>query len=284
MKMTKRDKIIMLSAVLLAVCIIISAVLLTFYAGKNSGRLYPDFIIYIAAVLLAAVLSVAAVYLTKVQKSRYEKLLNASYFKEYEMIKDVIMNSQLSVKSKKETTEDILDILLEAQKAGRAAADVIGDPLEFSKKIIGTFTNPKRFIALSIFDSIIAFVLFVTGVHFILWLEQTDQSFFRIGTDISLVLFIIITAFVIMPVTKKLTSTKNPWMFMVPLGCGLAFVAAVEILRKYFYGIESVKNLLDGTVTMIPHIAVFIIYLISIPVLMKMKSFIRKLPVRGVCG
>lgn len=156
------------------------------------------------------IISVFIVYFTKVRRRKYEKIMNGAYFKEYEIIKDAIMNSQLSDKSKKETLEDILDIFLEAQKAGKSIDAVIGDPVGFSKKIISQFSSPGRFVILSFLDGIITFALFVLGVNAVMWLEQTENSFFSVVMDVSIVLFFIMIAFFIIPVTKKLTSAKNP--------------------------------------------------------------------------
>lgn len=278
--MTKRDKVVMLSAVLLAFCVIVSTFLFSANSNENNGNVNVESLIYVSAVIIIGIISVAAVYFTKVRKGKYEKMLNTAYFKEYEIIRDAIMNSQLSDKSKKETVEDILDMLLEAQKAGKSIDVVIGNPVEFSQKIICEYSSLRRFVILSLFDGIIAFALFVIGVTTVLWLEQVDKGFFSIGVDISMVMFFVIVAFLIIPATKKLTSTKNPWMFMIPLFAGIAYILVTMILRKYFYSVELVKALFDGSIIMIPNMIAFMMYLLVIPILMKLKSFIRKQPIR----
>lgn len=278
--MTKRDKVVMLSAVLLAFCVIVSTFLFSANSNENNGNVNVESLIYVSAVIIIGIISVAAVYFTKVRKGKYEKMLNTAYFKEYEIIRDAIMNSQLSDKSKKETVEDILDMLLEAQKAGKSIDVVIGNPVEFSQKIICEYSRLRRFVILSLFDGIIAFALFVIGVTTVLWLEQVDKGFFSIGVDISMVMFFVIVAFLIIPATKKLTSTKNPWMFMIPLFAGIAYILVTMILRKYFYSVELVKALFDGSIIMIPNMIAFMMYLLVIPILMKLKSFIRKQPIR----
>ena len=90
-----------------------------------------------------------------------------------------------------------------------------------------------------------------------------------------------LTAFVLIPLTKKLTSTQNPWMFMLPLAFGIAFVLLAEITRKYFYSIDAVKMFLDGTIIMIPNVTVFMIYLLSIPLLIRIKTQFRKRSIKG---
>jgi len=185
--MTKRDKVVMLSAVLLAVCVIVTAILFSADSNKNNGNVNVESLIYVGAAIIIGIISIAAVYFTKVRKDKYEKMLNDVYFKEYEIIKDSIMNSQLSDKSKKETVEDILDMLLSAQKAGKLVDDVIGNPVTFSQRVINSFSGTLRFTIMSLFDGIIAFSLMVIGVNIALWFEQIDKSFFGISVGASMV-------------------------------------------------------------------------------------------------
>jgi hypothetical protein len=67
---------------------------------------------------------------------------------------------------------------------------------------------------------------------------------------------------------------------MIPLSAGIAYILVTMILRKYFYSVELVKALLDGSIIMIPNMIAFMMYLLVIPILMKLKSFIRKQPIR----
>ena len=66
----------------------------------------------------------------------------------------------------------------------------------------------------------------------------------------------------------------------MPLVTGILLIGLMEISRKLFYAIPLVKAILDGTVLMIPNAAVFGIYLLAIPMLLLLKSAIRRLAMR----
>jgi DNA-binding ferritin-like protein (Dps family) len=273
--MTKRNKIILLSSVLLAVLVILSTGVFAIsradqYTASQESTLLTTMII------LVSILSVFVVYFSKVQKRKYEKLLNQEYFQEYEIIKDAVANSQLSSSSKKEIIEDILDMLLSAQEAGKSVQEVTGKTEKFAQEILESYAGPIEVGILSIFDSFIAFALFVVGTSIFLWLEEAQQSFFAIRLDIAMVVFFVLVAFGLLPVTKKQTSTKNPWMYLLPIATGIVFVLFAELLRAFFYKLEAVKQFLDGSLRMIPNAGFLMLYLLSIPVFLLLKHFFRK--------
>ena len=134
---------------------------------------------------------------------------------------------------------------------------------------------------MSLLDGIKAFVLFTTGITAALWLEQIETSIFQVGMDTSMVLFVFLIAFLIIPATKKLTSTRSPWMFFIPLSAGILFVMTATVLRKYCYDVPSVKLLLDGSIAMVPNVTVFMLYIFIVPALMMLKKFVRKQPYKN---
>ncbi|MBM3709513.1 MAG: hypothetical protein FJW61_03710 [Actinobacteria bacterium] len=75
------------------------------------------------------------------RKSKFEAILNNEYFQKYEIIKDAVMNSQLSNIAKKEIKEDILDMLITAQKSGKSADDTVGSPESFSRNLCNIFSD-----------------------------------------------------------------------------------------------------------------------------------------------
>ena len=268
--MTQRDKITLISSVLLALLVILSAIAFAISSiSQNTAN--KALTLLIALIILVSISSVFVVYFTKIQKRKYEKLLNQEYYQEYKILKDAVANSQLTNSNKKETNEDILDILLSAQEAGRSVA----------QEILLSHARPTQLAILNFLDSLIAFVLFVIGASLLFWFEETQQSFFAIRLDIAMVVFFILVAFVVLPVTRKQTSTKNPWTFLLPIAIGILFVLLAELLRAFFYNLEVVKRFLDGTLRMIPDAGFLTIYLLSIPVLLLLKQIIRNRSWRG---
>ncbi len=278
--MTRRNEILILSSILLALLVIASAILLVINsAAQNSTIKEP--VLVTASVILVSVLSVVVVYFTKVKKRKYEKLLNQAYFQKYEIIKDAVGNSQLSNSRKVEIREEILDMLLLAQEAGKPVESVISNPDEFSQEMLQAYARPIRLTILTIFDSFIALVLIIIGTSTFLWLEQTTRSFFDTRLEISMVALFILVAFVVLPVTRKQTSKQNPWMYFIPLASGVIFVLLAEMLRAYLYDLPAVQVFLDGTLQMVPNAGILIIYLFSIPFLLLLKRVTRRIHIRS---
>lgn len=103
----------------------------------------------------------------------------------------------------------------------------------------------------------------VIGAIFVLWLEQTQQCFYVTKLDISMIAFFILVAFLIIPVMKAGTATRSPWVFMVPVASGVLFVLIAEFLRGFFYDVETIRQLLDGSIRIVPNVTILIIYLLS---------------------
>lgn len=279
--MTKRNKIILFASILLALCVITTTIIYLKYAlGINSINIRS--LILIIILILISIISVPVVYFSKVHKNKFESMLNNEYFQKYEIIKDAVVNSQLSNISKKEIKEDVLDILITSQKSGKSAEDTIGNPESFSQNIIFAYSKPGRLSILNIIDGLIYFIFFILGASIFMWFEQSSNSIFEIGIDISMLAFFFLICFIIIPVTKKYTSTKNYWMFLLPIASGIFFVLIVELTRRFFYNNEIIKQFLDGAVRMTPNIIILFLYVVLIPSLLFLKSYIRKRLLRSI--
>jgi DNA-binding ferritin-like protein (Dps family) len=273
--MTTRNKVLILSSLLLAILVIASVILWRVSAGnQDSAGTIPIFLLI--TIVAISVLSVFVVYFLKIKKRKFEKNLNKEYYERYEIIKDAIVNSQLPAPTRKDIIEDVLDLLLTAQNSGKSINAVVENTDVFVKNIIQSYAQPFRLGILSIFDSLIAFVLMVVGASTFMWLEQTSQSFFSIKVDFGMVIFFGLVAFLLFPVTKTVSGTRNPWIFIVPVAGGILFVLLSEVLRAFFYDINAVQYFLDGSVRMIPNVWVLAIYLLVIPMMLMIKQIFRK--------
>jgi hypothetical protein len=281
MKMTKRNKIVLMTSIFLALCVVVTVIINFYYTSENNS-INTDSLIIIGAIILLSIISVFVVYFLKVRKSKFEKILNNEYFQKYEIIKDGINNSQLSSINKKEVKEDMLDLLISAQKSGKSAEDTVGSPEIFTMEILLSYSKPGRLAVLSIIDGIVYFIFFVLGASIFLWFEQTDISFFNTGIDINMITFFFIISFFLIPITKKLTSTHNYWTFILPVAFGIVFILFAEIIRRFFFSNEIIRQFLDGTVRMVPNVIILILYIILIPTALFIKSYIRKRLMRTV--
>jgi DNA-binding ferritin-like protein (Dps family) len=271
--MTNRNKVLLVSSIILALLVIASVVVWQIN-GQSNGEKIP--MVVFAVIILISVLSVFVVYFSKIQKRKYEKLLNQEYYEQYEIIKDAVANSQLSASTKKDIIEDILEILLSAQESGKNVREVIENTDMFANEIIQSFAMPFRLAMLNLYDSLIALILMVVGASLLLWLEQTQQNFFTTELDISMTVFFLLVAFVLLPVTKIGAGKRNPWIFIVPVAGGVLFVLMVELLRAFFYEVQAVQHFLDGTLRMVPNSMILLIYSLAIPLFLMLKRISRK--------
>ena len=276
--MTKRNKVAMLSAVILAV-LVIFATLLNYQNTENRTEDTRS-VILTAAIIVFALLSILIVYISKVKKKKYVRNLNKEYLIEYEIIKDSVRNSQLSVKIKKEVMVDILDMLLSAQNDKKSVNDVIKNTEVFVTEIIEAYTKPSTRIILNILDGFIFFLMFVFGTYIYLWLEDTQKSFYDNKIDFLSVVFFVLISFLLMPLIRKISSKQNPWIFILPLGFGIIFVLIVETLKKFFSETEIVKFILDEEVAMISNNSILAIFAAIVLGSYLLKIYTRKKLIR----
>jgi len=275
--MTKRDKVVMISAAVLAILVVATTIL---QAATSAQQNRPVFWPVTIGIILLSLFSVVFVFIRRVRKSAYEKKLKPDFFNAYQGVKDALASSELPTVYQREALSDILELLLSAQGSGKTANSVIPNSKEFSRRILFAYSSKSRAGVIGLIDGCIAFLLFVLGSHTLLWLEQTGQDYFLVKTDASLVLFFIIIAICVLPFLRRLAVKQSIWAYILPLVTGILLIGLMEISRKFFYAIPLVKAILDGTVLMIPNAVLFGIYLLTIPLLLLLKSAIRRLAMR----
>ena len=272
--MTKRSLIALLSAVILAV-LVIATVFLYYFNTENKTEDTRS-VISMVTIVFIALLSILIVYLSKIKKKQYVRNLNKEYFAEYEIIKDSVMNAQLSVKIKKEIIADILDMFISAQNDKRSVKDVIKNTEVFVKEIIETYTKTSIRIIFNILDGFVYFILFVIGTYIYLWFNNTHVNFFDNRIDFLSVLLFVLISFALIPFIKKVTSKGNPWMFILPLIFGITFVLIAEMLRKFFYEAEIVRYILDEEIAIISNIVILAVFVAAVPGIYLLKGYVRQ--------
>lgn len=148
--MTRRSSLILISSILLAACVITTVVLLV-VEGRSSMTSTSAIIISIGSII-ASILSVVFIYRAKIRRGSDEKKLNESFFRDFELIKDSIMNSPLPKSYKKSIVEDVLELFLTAQANGKTAETAIGDAESFAKDIIRACMSKPRSIVIDFLD------------------------------------------------------------------------------------------------------------------------------------
>ncbi|MCE5176085.1 MAG: hypothetical protein ABFD23_04020 [Caldisericales bacterium] len=272
--MTKRDNFIIFCSIAIASCLIIGIVCISGINGSNS-----KFLSYSVPIILISLLAVLAVCFSRIRKSKYERILNNEYYQKYEAIRDIIMNSQLSNNSKKEIKEDILDILISAQKAEKSVDNVVNSPVEFAENIIKSYLRPERISVLTLLDGIMFSIIFILLTNCVLWFENVKENFFSTSIDIDVLVVIFFVAFIVIPVSKSFKSKSNQSIgtYILPLIITITFILLLGIITKVFSGNEFIEQFYSSRVNIIPNIIIFIVYIIMVPTCIFLKAYVRKL-------
>ncbi|HNV33909.1 MAG TPA: hypothetical protein PKK63_00030 [Bacillota bacterium] len=270
--MTRRSRMAIASSALLALVVIASSVFWAY--GRNGGEAPADGAVLVAAIALVSVASVVLVYLLRARRSAAEKLLDGAFYEKYEHIREIISGSQLTGRLKADLSEEVLDMLVTAQRAGRAPEDVIGDARSFAEDVIGSFARPSRLALLGLFDGGVAFCLFVLGITSLNWLEDTKAAFFSTRMDLAMLVFVAWVSFLVIPATKALTKARIPWAYVLPLASGAAFVLAMEAARRYLYSVGAIRAFIDGEIVPVPGMAALLCYMAAVPLLLAAKRLL----------
>jgi DNA-binding ferritin-like protein (Dps family) len=266
---------VVFSAAVLAFCVIITSLVWVVGLQRDKMASTSEYLT-LGAVLVCSLASVGIVYVLRVRTTRYEKLLNQEFLREYQLVKESLGGSTLSSYQKKEVLEDVLDLLVSAQRDGKAVGAVVVDPVAFAQDIIASYLKPTRAAVLRFCDSILAFVLFTLGLQLVLWVENRGNGFFNIGMDTSMVLLLGLVSFLVLPLTKGLATKRNPWLYLFPVAFGVVYVLLAELSRKNLYHLVWVRTWLDGTIKIIPSARVLVVFLAAIPGLILIKQLLRR--------
>jgi DNA-binding ferritin-like protein (Dps family) len=243
---------VVFSAAVLAFCVIITSLVWVVGLQRDKMASTSEYLT-LGAVLVCSLASVGIVYVLRVRTTRYEKLLNQEFLREYQLVKESLGGSTLSSYQKKEVLEDVLDLLVSAQRDGKAVGAVVVDPVAFAQDIIASYLKPTRAAVLRFCDSILAFVL-----------------------DTSMVLLLGLVSFLVLPLTKGLATKRNPWLYLFPVAFGVVYVLLAELSRKNLYHLVWVRTWLDGTIKIIPSARVLVVFLAAIPGLILIKQLLRR--------
>lgn len=269
--MSSRSKVILVSSLLLA-CLVLLGLALNF-SHIPAGS--PLLFIY-AGLASVSILSVPLVYWLKIRRNRFEKMLVGEYLRTYETLKDTIRQAGLPGNLRKNIFDDILDLLLSAQRANRSAEQVVGDTTVFAADILDACRRRQPTWWRLLPDCIMLFAGFILGTQTLLWLEQIRQSWFDVAIDSSLAVFFPLVAFIIYPLMRLKEGRLKYWIYILPLGFGLLFVLVAELLRHYAGEVSIVRQMLDSSVRLIPNAWILLVFICLIPGMLLLKILSRK--------
>ncbi len=276
--MTNRSKLILTAAVLLAIGIAVSVIFLLTNAAK-SGSLSVQTLVLSIVILLAGAVSVPVVYFTKIKRNKTEKLLDDEFFEAYELIRDVVLSSQLPKRTAEDILGDVLDLMVTARHNNRPLQEIMANPRDFALEIIEQYGGKKKYGFINFLDSLVYMAGFILGASALMWLEDQKRGVFNVPVDVSILFFFAIIAFWLVPYLK-LHAAEKPKIIILPVALGICFIAASEIMRNFFYESDAVRWFLDGQVNIISNELILSAFLIAIPALILAEIMLKKNRIR----
>lgn len=249
-KVSDQSKWMIFSSLALSVALIATVLLYFFRVSESNGNSELWFVI--GMIVLAAV-SFGLILMHRLRRGRYARRLNEDYYAVYEKISDALNTSVLSYTEKKETRNDILSLLVEAQENGRMVQDVVGDDISsFIDKVKRSFGYRSGFV-FNLLSSVQYGIILVTCVQIILYFEHLgEKSFFDAQIGFSLFVMFIPLALIIYPLIKQqLRKQNSAWAYILPFGYGVGFIGLLILLDNTAYHVPWVRYFLDTEMRMI---------------------------------
>lgn len=172
--MTKRDKAVIVCAVLLAVFVIAGVV---FQGITSAARKQASSLPVAVGLILISLFSVLFVLLLRIRKSAFEKKLLPDYFAVYQGIQDALNTSALPKADRRDALSDILELLLSAQDSAKPIGSVIPNPAAFTQSVLHSYANDGRRCFFNLINGCLACMAFVVMTQTLLWIESPKQNF-----------------------------------------------------------------------------------------------------------
>lgn len=286
MKLSKSSKGIIYTSLALSVLLIINIV---FYLSKAPKGEVQNIGMYIALILLA-VGSFLFVFISRRIRDNKIKNLEKEYRETYDKITQYIGMSNLTLREKKDIGNDLLDLLMTAQKNNKSVDEVIGAQLEiekFANNILEAHgANSKTLFY--VMTGAQYFLLYIVMAQGFVYIEQRNAgiSFFEAESEYSLIGIFALISFGLLPIIlslykKAALHNKGTMAYIFPIiGISVLFLIGyhifMEILRRYFSNIAIVNTYINGTNNFISNSIILMAIVVLIFVLFLLKRKINK--------
>ena len=252
MKVSRKSVWMIALSLLVSAALIITVVLYAVVASKNEPVQSAE-MWFVIGMIVIAVLTFGLFTWRRLHRSKYVKKLDTQFFEAYEKFSDALGGAKLSKAEVRETKQDVLSLLLEAQQSGRSADEVTGPDIgELAERVRSSFGYRSSFW----FEigSVVQYgIFFVVFIQVLLYFsELCTAPFFECELGLSLVIMFAPIIFVIYPLLKKaMRSEKRTYLMLLPILYGVTYIALVILLDNVFGNLAWVRYILDTQVVMI---------------------------------
>lgn len=208
---------------------------------------------FVIGMMALSVVVFAAFTIIKLYRGKYARMLDVPYFAEYEKARDALNVAELSQAERREVKEDVLSMLIDAQKQGRSAQDVTGgDTDAFISRIRGAFGYRSTFVfnACSSVQFGIFLVSFLQSVNYMRMGGLTP--FFESGLGLIMLIMYVPLVFLIYPLLRSAVRRQKPILMAIVLVVyATLFIGLIIVLDNTAYHVAWVRYILDTDVAVI---------------------------------
>jgi DNA-binding ferritin-like protein (Dps family) len=219
----------------------------------NKGRISDARPWPFAVIVFLAVASTVLVVWTRMRRDKYTAGLAPAYFASYEAVADWLSVSALSRQQRREVLGDVLELLYHAQETARPSTDVVGDDVGAFVDRVQQSHGYRGTLEFHLLSGVQYLGLLLPLLQLVNWVAHPGtDSYLEATMGISMIPFIALLAFVVMPLTQlALVRNRIVPALAFPLGIGLLFVLCSELGRRYAWHLPWVRTFLDGEVVVV---------------------------------
>jgi DNA-binding ferritin-like protein (Dps family) len=236
-RVSTRSKWIIISSFLAS-----AALITTLAVGMTVGSWEPN-LVFTIGIITVAVAVFAGTIIFRLRKSGFEKKLNDDYAAQYERISDALTGSVMSRPEIRETKQDILSLMIEAQAQGRDVREIVGDDTAaFICRVQDSFGYRNRFL-FSLLSVIQYGIFFMATMQLLIFFEAGGQMpFLDVTVDLALLIMFFLIVIVVYPLTRSAARKgKSALPFILPLVFGVAYIGMMILLDNTAYHLEWVR-------------------------------------------
>lgn len=248
-KLTNQSKFLVYGTLFIAGLVILTACILLIFTEKGNTKGN----IWIAVVLIIISIASVVIMILARRSIKYKaKLLNEEYYNTYEKIADMMQGSALSYLEKRETQNDILGLLIDAQNSGRKVSEVTGSDLtEYVKQVQDSFGYRNKLLFLAI-SGIQYSIIYLFMIQLYEWVKH-GGSFFEAQPGYSSLIVLLPVALVGIPLMRTMIWKQRIILaYIIPLvfvGIGIAFM---EITYANFLDVKWINSIHNDVFSYFP--------------------------------
>jgi DNA-binding ferritin-like protein (Dps family) len=248
--------------------------ILTYPYRFRISSISPFFIARYLLLFIDLVLLILYLWIYLVKTNQFEALLNNEYIKSFDDIMSQINSSYLTKRQKKEIRDDLLELLITAQKSGRCVYKVTGKTSTFANNIIESY-GKYQWLLIGLVNGFLYTSIFILVDQFILSFDFEYfyiSSIFSTTTDVFILSIFIFFFFIQIPIQKIPHPEKND----IPLFLFSLFLLLISSLPIFSPSLEKTYNsFFSKQINLVPNIYILLIYILIIPLTILLKKIIR---------